>query len=125
MSSGKYTRETGDGYGGIYTTGRHNVELSICTHSSIEWTQNDDVVAIDHPDDPGIQLLEATETSLEAIDTVPIRETRNGKLASVRTAVLSEFEEWTPGSDVRVYERDTGLTLVLADSDPFVDGGDC
>jgi len=118
----KYTNPTGPGYAGIYASTGYGVEISIGATQHVDWTPSTFVVAVDHPDTPGIQLVD--EDKPDAIVECNVRYKGAGTIVSVRPPATRELDGFEPGEGVRVYEYgDNSLTIVPADDDPFVSSG--
>lgn len=121
----KYVNPTAEGYLGRYVVSAYSVGVPYGTFPTIEWRQGDDVVGIDAPDAPGIQLVPSdheTAVEMEVLGTVPINLNGVGPSLSVRKTILKNLSGLDSKDEIRVYEYDegAGLSIVLAEPDPFL-----
>lgn len=122
MSGGPYTVPTGDGYLGVWQAHRFHVEISIGTFPEFDWTENDDVYAID-VDGPGLAIVRHNGPGRPEgfLDEAPVRHSSCGTSIGVTAKALRQLDGLENGADVRAYKRDEGgMTLVPAREDPFV-----
>ena len=124
MMSSKYTIPTGDGYLGVYASDGPRSEISIGAMTHVDWWSTTTVEAVDIDDEEGIQLLEVGHDH-QALCECPVKQKGSGTVVYLRRAALDALAGFVADEDIRVYRRDPeGLTVVPADDDPFVDGGD-
>lgn len=118
----QYTNPTGDGYLGIWSTEGYYGEIHIGTFDCVNWRDDDEIVAVQEGPNT-IAALEAP-TSHEPICELTVVRNTVGPSLQLHSPALRALEDFTPGADVRAYERDAGgLSVVPAAADPFV-GGD-
>lgn len=115
MSSTKYTKETGDGYEGVFRVSTGSVEIN-ATPLGVECGQT-----VRLTDGDGRRVRMTTEQPDEPLAEVSVN--IDGYVTIPRSVV--ELLGLDNGDDVRVYNVDDGYEIVPADDDPRVmtDGG--